>query len=315
MNDERSPLKASRRGRHAAPRPDRRGVVAVAVGCLILGATLGAASMKALTTEDRSTTSLLTGPVDQPSSSSPAEAETSTTLPTTEAESQNRDDGPAEAEAEAEAGPPLVGVGSPADPSGRDWHGVAQALSSRIQLPSDCGLPLGEPGSLPNADRSYRGGVHEGIDFICLERGRDAVAAMDGRVVMANDHFEDPTPSDRSAVLEIARNLGYTPDWTLAMMFGRFVVIDHGVIEGAGHTVTIYAHFQQIDPSIRPGQTVRAGRRLGEIGNRGTETAATGGDRPRSIHLHWEIHVDGAFVGSGLTASETNAVYASMFDQ
>ena len=189
---------------------------------------------------------------------------------------------------------------------------VASALSP-MQLPSDCTLPLDNPESLPGADRGYRGGVHEGIDFICGERGRSAVAALDGRVVMANGSYVDPEPDEREEILDIAQSIGETPPWTLAMLFGRFVVIDHGIRPGAGHVITIYAHLDEIDPSIRPGLSVDAGQRLGEIGNLGTESAATGADRPQSLHLHWEVHVDDEYLGAGTSSADTRAIYAELF--
>lgn len=192
------------------------------------------------------------------------------------------------------------------------WTQRADALPP-VTVPSDCPIPFDDPESMPNAERSYRGGVHGGIDFICMEYGHDAVAALAGRVVMANNSFVDASVVDRQALLDEAQALGRTPPWTLAFLFGRFVVLDHGVVPGAGHVVTIYAHLNEIDPSIRPGIQVPAGGRLGEVGNRGTETGASGGTRPQSIHLHWELHIDDVFLGQGLDAAETRALYQRLF--
>jgi len=180
-------------------------------------------------------------------------------------------------------------------------------------LPSDCPLPLDDPASLPNSERSYRGGTHQGIDFICEERGRTAVAALPGRVVLANDTYVDATPEDRNALLAEAQALGRTPPWTLAFLFGRFVVLDHGVYPGTGHVVSVYAHLDHVDPAIRPGQMVEAGTPLGEIGNRGTDAGATGEANPRSLHLHWELYVDDVHLGSGLDATDTRTLYAELF--
>ena len=204
--------------------------------------------------------------------------------------------------------PPIL-VGPDGTKSYDEWTAIAEALAPSVVRPSDCGTPLDEPESLPNSDRSYRGGVHEGIDFICEEYGRYAVAALPGQVLIANNSFVDPTPDERNAVLQTAQDLGYTPPWTLAMLYGRFVVVDHGIIDGAGHVVTLYAHLNEIDPGIRPGLLIDAGTVLGEIGNHGTATAAANGDHPRSIHLHWDIYVDTGFLGQGLTAAETSEVY------
>lgn len=190
----------------------------------------------------------------------------------------------------------------------------AQLLNTQIVVPSDCGLPLAEHGSLPNSSRGYRNGVHQGVDFICLERGRTAVAAMPGRVVIASGSFEDPSPEDRDAVLQIAAQVGNTPQYVLDMLYGRFVVIDHGPVAGVGHAFSIYAHFEELDPNLRIGGYIKAGTPLGEIGNRGTESGATGILDPRSLHLHWELHVDGQYFGIGLSGAETATLYGALFD-
>ncbi len=198
-------------------------------------------------------------------------------------------------------------------PTGEVARAMADSLSSQIQLPSDCGLPLGEPQSLPNAGREYRSGVHAGIDFICLEFGRTARAALPGRVVFRVDGYVDPTPADRSALLATAGLVGTTPPWTLAMLYGNFVVMDHGVVDGVGHVVSIYAHLDEIDDAVHLGADLAAGDPIGLIGNHGTAPAASGLDDPRSIHLHWELYVDGVYLGAGLGTAETATLYEALF--
>ena len=207
--------------------------------------------------------------------------------------------------------PTLAPVGGPYDLAG--WTAVVGALGP-VTLPSDCPLPLDEPISLPNSERSYRGGVHAGIDFICEEQGRTAVAALGGRVVVANNSFVDPEPADRQALLDDAGRLGRTPSWTLAMLYGRLVVLDHGIVPDVGHVVSLYAHLEEIDPDLRVGARVEAGTRLGEIGNRGTEPAATGAEDPRSLHLHWELHANDLYLGAGLGPDDTKTLYADLFN-
>lgn len=192
---------------------------------------------------------------------------------------------------------------------------MASALSPAIVLPSDCGIPLDVPESLPNSPRDYRNGTHRGIDFICMERGREARAALAGRVLVAVGDYVNPTPQDRGAVLDVAGQVGATPPWTLAMLYGNYVVLDHGVIDGVGHVITIHAHLDSLDPAITPGVAVSAGQRLGEIGNKGTDSASRGSERPQSIHLHWELHVDDLFLGAGLSFSETREIYRTLFSE
>lgn len=209
---------------------------------------------------------------------------------------------------------PVVVVSDRVLPTFEEAAAIADALSPTIVLPSDCGLPLDEPASLPNADRAYRNGVHQGVDFICLEPGRDAVAALPGRVVVAVRDYVDATPDDRDAVLAIAAELDTTPPWTLTMLYGNHVVLDHGIIDGVGHVVTVHAHLQSVDPALSTGAEVAVGARLGEIGNLGTAPAAEDVDDPRSLHLHWELYVDDQFLGAGLGVDDTRDVYQRLFD-
>jgi len=154
--------------------------------------------------------------------------------------------------------------------------------------------------------------VHRGIDFMCAQRGNEATSAADGIVVMARDGFVDPSPPDRDAVLDVAIDLGRTPVWTLAMMYGRFVVVDHGDIEDVGHVVTLYAHLDEIAPGISEGATVDRGQLIGTIGNSGTSHAARGTDE--ALHLHWELYIDDVFLGATLSEDETRSVYAELFE-
>ncbi len=191
---------------------------------------------------------------------------------------------------------------------------IAAGLAPNTVYPSDCMSPLPRPDLLPNAPRAYRFGIHQGVDFLCFSLGRHAVAALDGRVVLAVGDYQDPDPDDRDELLEIASALEATPPFTLLSLYGNFVVIDHGVVPFVGHVVTLYAHLHEVDPDIRVGQTIRAGARVGEIGNRGTHAAANG-DFYEDPHLHWELHIDNQFLGAGLNTEQTREVYTTLFSE
>lgn len=186
---------------------------------------------------------------------------------------------------------------------------VVEAIGPLLP-PTECPFQ-DEPNLLPNAPRDYRGGVHQGIDFGCAEAGADVVAPLAGRVLVATHGYEEPAPEDRQALLDFAREQGDTPPWTLIALYGRFVVIDHGIIEGAGHVVTIYAHLAAIDPALRPAMPIAAGDRIGAVGHSGTSAGAA--DEDRGYELHWEIHVDGTFLGRGLTPEESSVPYRALF--
>lgn len=188
----------------------------------------------------------------------------------------------------------------------------AARLSLDVTWPSGCMSPLPHPDLLPNAPRTYRSGIHQGVDFRCFARGHSAVAALDGQAVVVVGNYEDPESDNRDRLLDIAAQLDATPPYTLLTLYGNYVVIDHGIVPDVGHVVTIYAHLEEVDPAIRVGETVQAGQRVGEIGNRGTHAAANG-DFYTDPHLHWELHIDNQYLGAGLSARETREVYTVLF--
>ena len=190
---------------------------------------------------------------------------------------------------------------------------VAGRLSPEIVIPSDCEAPpLSSPSRLPNAPRAYRSGTHQGIDFFCPNLGNTVAAALDGRVVVAVGSFQDPSPQDRDRLLDTAAALRATPPYTLVMLYGNYVVVDHGIIDDVGHVVSLYAHLDGVDPGIRIGMRVEAGQPLGTIGNTGTISGATGSVYGH-LHLHWELHIDGQYLAMGLSEQDTRAVYTALF--
>lgn len=135
---------------------------------------------------------------------------------------------------------------------------------------------------------------------------------MDGRVIVAVGDYQTPTSPEFAAALEVTRQLQATPPYTLIMLYGNYVVLDHGVIDGVGYVISIYTHLASIDANIRIGGLVEAGQPLGIIGNSGSSQAAAGYP-DQALHLHWEVHVDNQYLGAGLSADETSKVYAALF--
>ena len=188
---------------------------------------------------------------------------------------------------------------------------VASRLAARFSPPSGCSLPLGLAGNFPNASRSfYRAGVHQGVDFACSDR--DVRAVLDGRVVVAVGDYATPPTRDLDALLATTYELQATPPYTLIMLYGNYVVLDHGVIEGVGHVVSIYAHLESLAAGVRIGGEVSSGDLLGTMGNTGTEPAAAGLHN-QGVHLHWELHVNGHYLAKGLSPAETREVYTTLF--
>ena len=131
-------------------------------------------------------------------------------------------------------------------------------------------------------------------------------------MVAAVGDYQDASTADLDAVLAIAGTLRFTPPYTLVMLYGNHVVLDHGIVDGVGHLVSVYAHLDAVDAAVRIGGPVTAGQLLGRIGNSGTIPAAAG-NTWSTVQLHWELHLNGQYLGTGLSTSNTRAVYATLF--
>jgi murein DD-endopeptidase MepM/ murein hydrolase activator NlpD len=92
--------------------------------------------------------------------------------------------------------------------------------------------------------------------------------------------------------VDIAAPIGtpvFTPDDGVvvdagpASGFGLAVYVEH-----ADGTITLYGHVNQY--FVSPGETVKAGQQIAEVGNRGQSTGP---------HLHFEVHTGGLYVNRG----------------
>ena len=208
---------------------------------------------------------------------------------------------------------PLVGPYGEGPLTFEQAVGAARRLAPDLVLPADCRPPpLNNPFLLPNVPRDYRSGTHQGVDLFC-PRGHPVRAALDGRIVVAVGNHEEASLADFHDVMDIAARLGATPTYTLVMLYGNYVVVDHGIIDGLGHAASLYAHLDAVAPALRAGRTVNAGDVLGWVGDTGTEAAASRSPN-RSAHIHWELHINGRYLGEGLSSFDTRAVYAALFD-
>lgn len=192
--------------------------------------------------------------------------------------------------------------------------GLADALADHFTLPiATCNLPFGNPQLLVGATRDYRSGIHNGLDFNCGTDDHVINAAADGQVIFVVNDYIDATVEDREAVLDNAASAIDTPFWSLAMLYGNFVVMTHDVPSLDERVVSIYAHMTEVDPNILPGVLLTQGAALGTAGNRGTSTAAAGVlNHHSSLHLHWELHVNDRPVGYLQDTADTDPLYQQM---
>lgn len=130
----------------------------------------------------------------------------------------------------------------------------------------------------------FKNNSHRGDD-LCAAPGTDVLAAADGVVVEAAEHYS----------------------------WGNFVVIDHGT-NGEGYSWrTLYAHLQS--STVQTGQRVVQGQLIGYVGNTGQST---------QNHCHFEVYVDGtltsprwftAYHGEGDHAEPTDEERQELIDR
>ena len=169
---------------------------------------------------------------------------------------------------------------------------------------------------LPNAPRSYRSGIHRGIDFFS-NWGTPVRSVADGVVIRSDLNYEEINADFRLEILNKAAKLDRTPsDIFNELLLGQAVIIDHGFDLFAGfRTITIYAHLSHINKNIKPGYKISKGEVFSKSGNTGTRPS-TLGTREES-HLHWELILQNKngeyYFGQGLKYDELNSSLNKLF--
>lgn len=97
-----------------------------------------------------------------------------------------------------------------------------------------------------------------------------------------------------------------TSDHNEDLFRGCQVWISHG-----NGLITRYAHLNKVNPEVKKDQQVGRGDLIGFIGVSGTGQNLPG--RAKYPHLHFEIWLDGKYLGWGLTPAETMGVYEDIF--
>ena len=160
--------------------------------------------------------------------------------------------------------------------------------SLKLLLPCE-GIPVPKRTMrLPNAPRSYRNGIHKGIDFFA-NWGTPIRTVASGVVVRSDQNYKEVPADFREEMLKASSKVGNTPsDIFNNILLGKSVFIDHGFDLVPGfRVISIYAHLSHINKNIKPGYNVQAGEFIGNSGNTGMRES-TLGSRAGS-HLHWEM--------------------------
>lgn len=165
---------------------------------------------------------------------------------------------------------------------------------------------------LPNAPRTYRNGVHEGLDFYAgsscavIQLGTPVMAMYAGTVVRAELDYRDITAEQVRQLAALTASQGFSDPQTLDIYRGRQVWVDHG-----GGVVTRYCHLSSITPGIRVGVQVQAGQQLGGVGESGTPEFITAPGT--EMHLHAEVRIGDTFLGEGVEPAVVRSLYLQLF--
>ncbi len=191
-----------------------------------------------------------------------------------------------------------------------DSRRFADLATDVFSLPApSCNVPFGNLNLVVGAPRDYRSGTHNGLDFSCGTTDHVITASGSGQVIFVVSDYVNASTADREAVLAQTVAAVDTPFWTLANLYGNFVVIDHELPDGT-RAVSIYAHLSEVDSEILPGVLVDGGTPLGFAGNMGTSTSAAGvTNNDGSVHLHWELHVNDRPIGYLEAPADTQPMY------
>lgn len=167
----------------------------------------------------------------------------------------------------------------------------ANQMNEKILFPIEKILIPKRSSLLPNALRTYRNGIHEGIDFIS-PYNTPVYASLSGIVVVANKSYQDLDIEKYNSFLKSTTQLNKTPkDIYTHILLGKYIIIDHGFdFINDFRTTTTYAHLSKINTNITSGTHVKKGDLIGYVGNTGTKYATKSNNL--GAHLHWEMHFE-----------------------
>ncbi len=168
-------------------------------------------------------------------------------------------------------------------------------------------------GVFPGARRLYRFGIHEGMDFFLdpgsktkVTMGTPVRATDGGKVLRADANFKDMTYPQFNRVMNECYKEHRTSDRNEDLFRGCQVWIGHG-----NGLMTRYAHLSKINPVLKKDQLVSRGDLIAFVGVSGTGQNLPG--RTKYPHLHFEIWLNGKYLGWGLTPAETMGLYEDIF--
>jgi len=196
--------------------------------------------------------------------------------------------------------------------------GLPARLAARhFNMPIEGALLPDRNAVYPGSRRTYRYGVHEGLDLYAKDigvpvvDGTHVVAIGDGVIQRIDSDYREMTLGEVNGLLDEAHALHITPIDTLAKLNGRQVWIDH-----ADGIASRYSHLSAVDADLQVGQQVRAGQVIGNVGLSGTPDGIVG--NTQFPHLHFELRFGGEFpydhyLGKWLTTEQTRRAFERIF--
>jgi len=187
-----------------------------------------------------------------------------------------------------------------------------QELFADFQLPYPGTVLPDRPRSYPGARRLYRYGVHEGLDIYGFDAaglhfGSSVWSVAPGIVARADHDFVELSPAAYEAAVAQAALEHRTPPSLADRFLGRQVAVEHS------HGVeSRYMHLQAIAPGIDAGKPIIQGVAVGAVGVSGTNAGAYG--TTEGAHLHFELWINGRYLGQGLSLYETMRLWQVVFD-
>lgn len=168
--------------------------------------------------------------------------------------------------------------------------------------------------SLPGAPRTYRKGVHEGVDWyggnttgVPINKKTPVQSMADGVVVRADHQYQEMTTPQREKMLALGRqNNGQTPAYVLDKLRGRSVWIQHD--QGV---MARYVHLERLPADLKVGQKVKKGDLIGYVGNSGTSDGAKGNEE--GIHLHLDLFIYGKWPWDHYSMHERRMILEKVF--
>lgn len=167
---------------------------------------------------------------------------------------------------------------------------------------------------LPGAPRTYRNGTHKGIDIHFRKDKMDkpieltfqdkVIAVADGTVVRADNDYLPMTMEDYNREINYTNNENVT--FVEKDFGGRQIWIDH-----ANGVMTSYNHLSSIKSGIKKGTNVKKGDYIGTVGNSGLMGEINGTNE--GIHLHFEIWVNGEFLGDKMEPEQVKKLLQYFF--